>query len=514
MSVYSNGTRLFVSDQGNNRVLVWNTIPTTNHAAANFVLGEPNLTSNAADNGGVSASRLSNPTFLSSDGTRLLLGDPGNSRILIWNSIPTGSVSANLVLGQPNLTTSSSGSSSPSSQNLSGACGAFSDGTHIVVADRNYNRVLIWNSIPTANQPAANLVLGQPSALDTDQVAPTSQTLSFPNDINGDGTHLFVADTGYNRVLIWNTLPTSNDQPPDLVLGQPTMTTGDANHGGSVTAQTLSGPFGVFGDGTRLFVTDEGNSRVLIWNSVPTTNQQPANLVLGQADMFSNTGYSTSSQSIHDPTRVASDGTHLFVSDILDSERVLIWNSIPTRNQQAANLVLGQPDMTSSGAPGAPSQQSLYSPTGVTANGTRLFIADNESGRVMIWNSIPTGNQQAADMLLGYPDFVSGYYQDPGNDTMGAPSGVHTDGTRFFAVNCSLSRILVWRQLPTAINQPADYVLGQPDMTSRSNGLGPNSLNFADCYGAGGNAGGAYSDGSRLWATDPYNNRIVVFALP
>ena len=31
-----------------------------------------------------------------------------------------------------------------------------------------------------------------------------------PVSVTSDGTHLFVTDLGYNRVLIWNNIPTTN----------------------------------------------------------------------------------------------------------------------------------------------------------------------------------------------------------------------------------------------------------------------------------------------------------------
>jgi len=52
VSVTSDGTRLFVTDLGHNRVLVWNSIPNANGAAADFALGQPDLTS-ATPNYGV-----------------------------------------------------------------------------------------------------------------------------------------------------------------------------------------------------------------------------------------------------------------------------------------------------------------------------------------------------------------------------------------------------------------------------------------------------------------------------
>src|SRR5512143_1516484 len=47
-SVATDGTMLAVADTDNNRVLIWRSIPTTNGAPADLVLGQPNLKSNAA----------------------------------------------------------------------------------------------------------------------------------------------------------------------------------------------------------------------------------------------------------------------------------------------------------------------------------------------------------------------------------------------------------------------------------------------------------------------------------
>ena len=49
-------------------------------------------------------------------------------------------------------------------------------------------------------------------------------------------------------------------------------------------------------DGSKLLVCDKDNNRVLIWNTVPTTNGQPADVVVGQTD-FTSSGFGTSSSS-------------------------------------------------------------------------------------------------------------------------------------------------------------------------------------------------------------------------
>ena len=49
-----------------------------------------------------------------------------------------------------------------------------------------------------------------------------------------DGTKLFIADTRNNRVLIYNSIPTENNASADVVIGQPDMVSNSANQGGDV----------------------------------------------------------------------------------------------------------------------------------------------------------------------------------------------------------------------------------------------------------------------------------------
>ena len=76
--------------------------------------------------------------------------------------------------------------------------------------------------------------------------------LSFPYAVQSDGTRLFVPDYSNNRVLIWNTMPTADGTPPNVVLGQPDMTSNTPNYGG-ISAAALDDPEGVFSDGTRVY---------------------------------------------------------------------------------------------------------------------------------------------------------------------------------------------------------------------------------------------------------------------
>jgi hypothetical protein len=49
------GGKIYVGDAGNNRVLVYNTIPTTNGSFADMVIGQPNFTTTS---GGTTATNF------------------------------------------------------------------------------------------------------------------------------------------------------------------------------------------------------------------------------------------------------------------------------------------------------------------------------------------------------------------------------------------------------------------------------------------------------------------------
>ena len=90
---------------------------------------------------------------------------------------------------------------------------------------------------------------------------------------------------------MWNSIPTQNGQNADLVLGRPNFTTfvepDISKVAVSATATSMLNPVSVTSDGTRLYVTDLGHNRVLVWNSIPTQNGQPADIALGQPDVAS-----------------------------------------------------------------------------------------------------------------------------------------------------------------------------------------------------------------------------------
>lgn len=328
----SDGTRLFVADDGNNRVLVWNAVPTSSGAPADFALGQPagagNLTSFQPNAGGVSGSTLDEPMHATSDGTRLFVADSSNNRVLVWNTMPTAPVAADFALGQPvagNLTSNADDNGGLGGGSMSFPAAVWTDGTRLFVVDENNSRVLVWNTMPTS-PVAADFALGQPAGagnLTSGGNGNAADQMQYPSSVESDGTRLIVTDSGNDRVLIWNSIPTA-PVAADVVVGKPAfgmMPTGNASQ------STLNGPNWAHSDGTKLWIADTSNNRVVVWNPIPTTNGAPAWGVIGQPDFTSNAingGGALSASGLQVPTHVTTIGGHVYVTDAYNN-RTLVF---------------------------------------------------------------------------------------------------------------------------------------------------------------------------------------------
>ncbi|WNG61205.1 hypothetical protein F0U59_45735 [Archangium gephyra] len=387
----SNGTGTVAGNVTNLsvRCLDWYTLDT--HQAASVVIGQQDFTSgfpHQADTAGANtlSGPLGNPVLA---GGRLYLSDQNSSRVLGFNGVPSANdASAALVLGQPDFTSTEAGSGQ---ENLDGPAGLASDGTRLAVADYRNNRVLLYPALPASTGATPTLVLGQP-ALDTHAEGCGRDDLRLPKDVFIGHGKVLVADSGNNRVLVWNTFPTANAAPAELVLGQqsfescaPNDATGDGTEDATPSASTFFSPTGVWTDGTRLAVVDTANSRVLLWNRFPTVNGQAADVVLGQAD-FTSRGRGTTASSLRIPSYIASTGLQLFVADN-QNNRVLAWNQFPTANGVAADLVLGQPDFTSDTEASPPNASGFSQPAGILLAWPQVVVPDASNNRVLVFTS-------------------------------------------------------------------------------------------------------------------------------
>lgn len=162
-----------------------------------------------------------------------------------------------MVIGQPDVTSTAS---SCSRTGLSYPSSVAVAGSRVFVADGNNNRILVYNSIPTGNGAPADVVVGQASM--TSVVDGSSDTrMSVPYHVASNGVQLFVSDWGNNRVVVYDSFPTANGAAADTVIGQADFTT----NAPATTASTLDGPGGIAVTDSLLVVDDTSNHRVLIY---------------------------------------------------------------------------------------------------------------------------------------------------------------------------------------------------------------------------------------------------------
>lgn len=175
----------------------------------------------------------------------------------------------------------------------------------LYVSDTGNHRVLGWKNATAFNNGApADLVIGQQDFYATNPQGPGkkfSVGLNAPTGLavssSGD---LYVVDTNNNRVLRFRTpfqhvssTPAALTTPPDLYLGQPSLTSAAANYTGQVSADGLSFRSNypanlTFDAAGNLWLCDTSNYRVLRFSAGSlnaTGGAIAADLVIGQSSL-------------------------------------------------------------------------------------------------------------------------------------------------------------------------------------------------------------------------------------
>lgn len=370
--------------------------------------------------------------------------------------------------------------------------GIATDGIHLLLADGNNNRVLIWNSLPTGNTPP-DLVLGQPNFI-TNYPGKERNQMNWPASVATDGTRVVVADTNNDRILIWNKFPTQSAAPADIVL--------DGKVGfefGKPSKSGFSWPWGVWTDGQKLVVSSTQGGYVLIWNSFPTRDNQPADL------------YLTAGGSLGTPRTMTSDGKSLIVGDhnaknTSSTMGNFFWKRFPTRDDEPYDffrpvhgawltggftqagklLMLGETLHIWNGFPAAGDEPPALSISGfrftggdgagLAIAGNRVYISTYNGNRILVYNQVPTDPRQKPDFAIGSPDIYSNTLDDHYFITNAVPA---TDGKSLFVSSDFDRRLYVWKQIPDQSGAYPDLVYTFNEEAPWDNALWGNTLILA-----------------------------------
>jgi sugar lactone lactonase YvrE len=357
---------------------------------------------------------------------------------------------------------------------------------------------------------------------------------------------LYVADTGNNRVLKFNTPLTSIIPSANLVFGQGgAFNVNGCNQNSSPSNGTLCGPVGAAVNGLGdVFIADTGNNRVLMFKP-PIASIPLANFVMGQTS-FSSTqcnggfGIPPSNATLCGPRGVATDSgnTNLLIADT-GNNRVLRWPYSATTGPAAtANLVLGQPDFAHTSA-NTVDANALSGPTAVAIDRSvtpnHLWVVDTNNNRVLGYTSAATfTTYSAANIVIGQPDFFSGSsnqgsFSGPTAKTLSAPNAAAVDAVgNLFVADGGNNRVLMYpKPFLSGIkaNQAATVVFGQAGLFTTNTGVCPPNNACPTLPPPGGTAtqggmclpsGVALGPGASgpLYVSDENNNRVLVFKPP
>ncbi len=305
------------------------------------------------------------------------------------------------------------------------------DGTNLFVADAGNNKirkvVIATGVVTTLAGPAQ----GATTTGDTDGTG-TAARFFTPSAITTDGTNLYVADNDNNKIrkiVIATAVVTTLAGP-----AQGATTSGDTDATGN--AARFSAPRGITTDGTNLYVTEWMNHkvrRVVIATGAVTTLAGPAqgSTVNGDTDA---TGIAAR---FNQPRQITTDGTNLYVADVSNNKvrQIVIATGV------TSTLAGPAPGATTPGdTDGTGTAARFQSPSGIATDGTNLYVGDgmNNKLRKIV---IATG---AVTTLAG---------PDPGATTGGSsdgtgssarfqfPVGIASDGTGLYLVDTANNKL-------------------------------------------------------------------------
>jgi len=263
------------------------------------------------------------------------------------------------------------------------------DGTHLYVADSNNNKIR-----------KIDLVTG---------TVTTVAGIKEPDGITTDGSYLYVTEFRNHKI-----------SKIDMATGIVTALAGGDSSGsadGTGITASFNYPAGITIDGAHLYVADSANHKIRkieIATSVVTT------LAGRQVDSSDGTG---AAASFHEPTGIATDGAYFYVTDS-GSHKI-------RKIEIATGVVATLAGSGSQGsADGTAAVASFYYPSSIATDGTYLYVTDagnNKIRKIVIATGIVTtlagsGSQGSADGTGAVASFNH-------------PSGITTDGTHLYVAD-------------------------------------------------------------------------------
>ena len=476
----SNGVNLMLADRGNNRILVWNTAPTSSSTSPDFVLCQSSTTTTASGSG---LNQCNWPSDLIVTGTgKLLVADTDNNRILVWNTLPT-----------------TSGQSASYAIDLGTDAwpwGVWSNGTKVVASATGKSQLRIWNSFPATGSEAADITItgdttnciGTPRGVTSNGIAiivgdhngkcavehvahvfaawPTSSTAAVsydivPFDTNGAWPSGSFDSTTGKMYLLATRLIEYSGAPVTLPTGTRVAsgTPFDGGDGGDV--EIVNG---------YTYVSEYNGNRVAVFKGIPGASAA-ADFYLGSAgpsgpskpgngDYIGQVVENTlqTNYLITNP-QVATLGGAMAISSDFD-RKLYVWKSIPATDGAKPDLIWSMQNQRATNPLLAMDFQPDSSAATIAADGKPLFALAGEKTFV-IWRGIPTKTTDLPTLNIS---------NSIGNVTFNGGLRVAADNKFFYILDIDAKKIYVWSGMPTDKNDSPDFSITTTLNRIRSDG--------------------------------------------
>ncbi len=317
--------------------------------------------------GASSAALFNKPTGITTDGTNLYITDTSNNtirKIVITTGVVTTMAGASGTTGFADGTGTAA--------TFNGPTAITTDGTNLYVADTGNNtirKIVISTGI-------VSTLAGTTGVTGSVDGTGTAALFYSINGIITDGTNIYVVDT--------NNTGAGPSTIRKIVISTRVVSTlaGSSASAGAVdgigTAATFKQSFGITTDGTNLYVTDTGNNKIrkiVIATGVVSslTGIASTTVTAGAADGASNTA------SFWNPVGITTDGTNLYVAEQSNNKirKIVISTGI-------VSSLTGMPNtaVTAGAVDGTSTTASFWTPTGITTDGTNLYVTDQNNNKI------------------------------------------------------------------------------------------------------------------------------------
>jgi hypothetical protein len=311
--------------------------------------GDNDTNNVSTDETGVDASFSQIYTGITTDGTNLYVAEYGSNKIRKI-VIDNGTVTT---LAGTGTSVSTDGTGTAAS--FARPMGITTDGTNLYVVEytgHKVRKIVISTGVVTTLAGSGTITV---SGVSSDGTG-TAASFNYPWGITTDGTNLYVAEYGSNKIR-------------KIVIDNGTVTTlagtgTSVSTDGTGTAASFAGPMGITTDGTNLYIVDYNGHKIrklVISTGVVTT-------LAGSSNGFADHDNGTLAK-FYNPRGITTDGTNLYVGD--------------TSNRRIRQIVIDNGTVTtlagsgsSSSTNGKGTAASFSSPEGITNDGNNLYVVD------------------------------------------------------------------------------------------------------------------------------------------